>query len=115
MFHQLIYDQKIIHYRDEGHGPVLILLHGFMESIEIWDYFIEQLSSQFRVIAIDLPGHGRSELFSENHPMASFLWQACNNREPDPSSARPRIRHKDRRGANPDRRRGSRSASPGSQ
>jgi pimeloyl-ACP methyl ester carboxylesterase len=45
---------------EKGNGPVVVLLHGFCESTRIWDYFIDQLSSQFRVIAIDLPGFGNN-------------------------------------------------------
>gem|GEM_PF-163496 len=47
-----------IHYRDVGEGPVVVLLHGEISSLHIWDKWIETLSQDFRVIAIDLPGSG---------------------------------------------------------
>lgn len=50
-----------IHYRDEGSGPTLVLLHGVMASLHTWDGWVEQLSSRYRVIRIDLPGFGLSD------------------------------------------------------
>jgi pimeloyl-ACP methyl ester carboxylesterase len=47
-----------IHYRDLGEGPVIVLLHGEISSLHTWDKWIELLSQDFRVIAIDLPGSG---------------------------------------------------------
>jgi len=47
-----------IHYRDVGEGPVVVLLHGEISSLHTWDKWIERLSQDFRVIAIDLPGSG---------------------------------------------------------
>lgn len=77
MFHQLVYNSKIVHYRDEGNGPALILLHGFMESLEIWKDYFTHLIAGFRVVAIDLPGHGRSESHGDAHPM--WLMADCVN------------------------------------
>jgi len=52
-------------YSDIGEGNVLVLIHGFMESIETWKYLIPKLSNNYRIIAIDLPGHGKSNLSNE--------------------------------------------------
>ena len=49
-----------LHYKIVGHGPDLILLHGFLESSSIWDDLIHRMKNDFRIIAIDLPGHGSS-------------------------------------------------------
>ena len=54
------YQDKNIVYQLTGNGPVLILLHGFMESKTIWDDFTDTLQKGFTVLAIDLPGHGDS-------------------------------------------------------
>jgi pimeloyl-ACP methyl ester carboxylesterase len=51
-----------LHFRISGNGPVIVLLHGFLESSEIWKNFTRRLSNSFKVITIDLPGHGLSEL-----------------------------------------------------
>lgn len=58
-----------ITYNVSGNGPALILLHGFLESKSIWDDFTGQLQTDFRVISIDLPGHGESDLLAETHDM----------------------------------------------
>lgn len=39
----------------------LVLLHGWGMNLKVWDALAEALARRFRVIAIDLPGHGRSE------------------------------------------------------
>jgi pimeloyl-[acyl-carrier protein] methyl ester esterase len=44
-----------------GQGPDLVLLHGWGLNLRVWDRLARALSDRFRVIAIDLPGHGRSE------------------------------------------------------
>ena len=48
----------MVHYRDVGEGPVVVLVHGEMTSLHIWNDWIDTLSQNFRVIAIDLPGSG---------------------------------------------------------
>jgi pimeloyl-ACP methyl ester carboxylesterase len=45
-----------------GNGKTIVLLHGYLESKEIWGDFAEDLSGNFRVIVPDLPGHGSSGL-----------------------------------------------------
>jgi len=47
-----------VHYRDEGAGPPLVLLHGTGASLHTWDGWTRALSGQFRVIRMDLPGFG---------------------------------------------------------
>ena len=50
-----------LYYEDTGRGMPLLLLHGFGGTISHWEPFIPELSKQYRVIAVDLPGHGRSD------------------------------------------------------
>jgi pimeloyl-ACP methyl ester carboxylesterase len=47
-----------IHYRDEGAGPPLVLLHGFGSSLYTWDGWVRQLAGTRRLIRFDLPGFG---------------------------------------------------------
>lgn len=47
-----------VHYTDEGEGPVLILLHGFLASVHTWDEWVKALRPHYRIICIDLPGFG---------------------------------------------------------
>jgi pimeloyl-ACP methyl ester carboxylesterase len=58
-----------VHYTDAGEGPVIVLVHGFTESLAIWKPFSEELSKSFRVICLDLPGHGRTANFEAMHSM----------------------------------------------
>ena len=56
-------------YSDRGTGPCLVLLHGYLESGEIWDSFAERIPMGYRLIIPDLPGHGRSGTFGETQSM----------------------------------------------
>jgi len=60
---------KQLAYTDEGRGDVIVLLHGYLESHIIFGGVAEKLSSHFRVVSVDLPGHGQSETVSECHSM----------------------------------------------
>jgi len=60
----------MLHYEITGKGKEkLVLLHGFMENLRIWDEMEPMLSSEFTLIKIDLPGHGSSKVFGETHTM----------------------------------------------
>jgi pimeloyl-ACP methyl ester carboxylesterase len=61
---------KRIGYSMEGAGNTIVLLHGFIESRKIWNDFLPRLAKEFKVLTIDLPGHGESEVVSEIHSMA---------------------------------------------
>jgi pimeloyl-ACP methyl ester carboxylesterase len=50
-----------IHVREAGAGAPLLLVHGLMTTSYSWRYMIEPLAHTRRVIAIDLPGCGRSD------------------------------------------------------
>lgn len=47
--------------RVAGDGPVLLLLHGFTGDLHTWDPFVPRWAERFRVVAVDLPGHGRTD------------------------------------------------------
>lgn len=67
-----------IHYSDSGNGTVIVLLHGYLESSEVWNGFAEKLKSEFRIISVDLPGHGLSDVYGEVHSM-EFMATAVKN------------------------------------
>jgi len=58
-----------IYYSDHGQGRPVVLLHGYLESSEIWGSFAEKLASACRVISVDLPGHGQSRTYGDCHSM----------------------------------------------
>lgn len=64
-----LHKDRRIYYSDSGKGKAIILLHGYLESSEVWNGFAEKLASEFRVISIDLPGAGLSDVFGEVHSM----------------------------------------------
>jgi pimeloyl-ACP methyl ester carboxylesterase len=51
-----------LHYLIAGHGPTVILLHGFAETSRMWRPIIPLLADRFTVIAPDLPGIGDSSI-----------------------------------------------------
>ncbi|NOX46938.1 MAG: alpha/beta hydrolase [Chlorobi bacterium] len=69
MIRNVIFEGKSIHYKVEGKGKPIILLHGFLESLEMWDRFSDVLSCEHTVIRIDLPGFGKSQSIGKTHSM----------------------------------------------
>lgn len=55
-------NNMMVHVRDEGSGPVLVLLHGILSSLQTWDGWAPVLSQDYRVIRLDLPGFGLTGL-----------------------------------------------------
>src|SRR6201988_2907513 len=51
-----------LHYLTAGHGPAVILLHGYTQTSRMWEPIIPLLAEKFTVIAPDLPGIGDSEI-----------------------------------------------------
>jgi pimeloyl-[acyl-carrier protein] methyl ester esterase len=49
-----------LHVESTGHGPPLVLLHGWAMHSGIWGVIVAQLARNHRVHAVDLPGHGHS-------------------------------------------------------
>ncbi len=63
------YKKGNISFSDNGKGRVIVLLHGFLGSKEVWNKVESKLAKHFRVICIDLPGHGDSDCFGYVHQM----------------------------------------------
>lgn len=63
------FKQIKVRYSDKGKGRAIVLLHGFLESLEIWDEFSEKLAKRYRVIAIDFPGFGETPSIGYIHRM----------------------------------------------
>jgi pimeloyl-ACP methyl ester carboxylesterase len=53
-------DGVTLHYMTAGHGPAVVLLHGYAETSLMWKPIIPPLAERFTVIAPDLPGIGDS-------------------------------------------------------
>lgn len=55
-------DNSIVSVTIGGHGPVVVLLHGYAEDSRMWRAYAAQLAPRFTVIAPDLPGIGNSSI-----------------------------------------------------
>ena len=65
-----------LHIADSGAAPegqsekkCVVLLHGYLESMYVWDDFVPLLRRDVRVITVDIPGHGISQVLGEKHTM----------------------------------------------
>jgi len=65
----ILYKNTKINYTDIGKGTAVVLLHGFLENLSMWNAFIADFSKKNRVIAIDLLGHGYTECLGYIHTM----------------------------------------------
>lgn len=55
-------------YHEQGHGEPLVLLHGLTASRAVFNPVIDLLAENFRVIVVDLPGHGDSPRHVQGEP-----------------------------------------------
>ncbi len=71
----LMVEKLRVHYVESGSGPPVVMIHGNAGSIEDFEFgVIETLSSNHRVIAVDRPGHGKSD--RPNGTIANVEYQA---------------------------------------
>jgi len=61
-----------IYYEISGEGPALVLLHGWMENHNVWKMQIPEFSKDYRVIAVDLRGHGESDKPKSGYSIQTF-------------------------------------------
>jgi pimeloyl-ACP methyl ester carboxylesterase len=50
----------VVHYRDEGEGPAILLIHGSQSTLRSFDGVAEKLKSRYRVVRYDVPPTGLS-------------------------------------------------------
>lgn len=66
-----------IRLQSEGKGDAVLLLHGYLETLEVWDEFSDRLKQHYQVIRLDLPGHGFSGTCAEVNSMDFMAEVAC--------------------------------------
>jgi pimeloyl-ACP methyl ester carboxylesterase len=66
---QTIYKNTKIAFTDQGKGTAVVLLHGFLENQTMWNDIVPELVKKYRVITIDLLGHGATECLGYVHSM----------------------------------------------
>jgi pimeloyl-ACP methyl ester carboxylesterase len=59
--HRMDRDGVGLHYVTAGHGPPLVLVHGFLGTWWAWRRVIPRLTEDYRVIAVDMRGYGDSD------------------------------------------------------
>lgn len=70
-----------LYFEVHGTGPPLVLLHGWGLNVRVWDSILPTLAERFKVIALDLPGHGRSEWHDSAKTLsghAELVAEACS-------------------------------------
>jgi pimeloyl-ACP methyl ester carboxylesterase len=68
---QILADGALVSITSGGHGPVVVLLHGYAEDSRMWKPLAERLKSTFTVVAPDLPGIGNSSIPSNGLDMVT--------------------------------------------
>jgi len=69
MYHFFNFKNVQIRYTSTGKGSTLVLLHGFLENLTMWNNITPELAKKNRVITIDLLGHGKSGNLGYIHTM----------------------------------------------
>jgi pimeloyl-[acyl-carrier protein] methyl ester esterase len=65
---------KELYVEVNGSGPDLVLLHGWGLNVRVWDGLVGELRDRYRMIAVDLPGHGRSAWSAGRGTPAEQAW-----------------------------------------
>ncbi|MGO4443273.1 alpha/beta fold hydrolase [Mycobacterium sp. 2YAF39] len=62
-------------YLDEGSGDVLLLIHGIGGNLDCWGDVVHKLAKRYRVVAVDLLGHGQSDKPRGDYSLGAFaVW-----------------------------------------
>ncbi len=62
-----------IYYRDEGQGPLLIMLHGWGSNVDLFDGIFRFASKKYHVVGMDMPGFGKSDEPKEPWEVKDFV------------------------------------------
>jgi pimeloyl-[acyl-carrier protein] methyl ester esterase len=65
---------KELYVEINGSGPDLVLLHGWGLNVRVWDGLVGELRDRYRMIAVDLPGHGQSAWSAGRGTPAEQAW-----------------------------------------
>jgi pimeloyl-ACP methyl ester carboxylesterase len=69
-----------IHYRDQGRrdAPAIVLLHGSNASLHTWEPLVERLGGEYRIVTLDLPGHGLTGAIPSRDYSAAAMIEAVD-------------------------------------
>jgi pimeloyl-ACP methyl ester carboxylesterase len=65
----ILHKNTKVYFTSTGKGTAVVLLHGFLENSTMWNDISKHLSKKYRVICIDLLGHGKTENHGYIHTM----------------------------------------------
>ncbi len=60
-------------YLDEGSGSIILLLHGWQDNLHTFDALSPKLSKEFRVVRLDMPGFGKTELPKDAWNLSDYI------------------------------------------
>jgi pimeloyl-ACP methyl ester carboxylesterase len=65
-------DGAKIYYQDQGEGQRILLVHGWMCSSKFWQKNVPEFANAFRVVTLDLRGHGNSSKALTGHTIGQY-------------------------------------------
>ena len=65
-------DGAKIYYEDHGEGQPILLVHGWLCSSRFWQKNVSELATKFRVVTVDLRGHGNSSKALAGHTIRQY-------------------------------------------
>ncbi len=69
--HRVVVDGDTVSVTVGGHGPVIVLIHGYAEDSRMWKPLAVALAPRFTVVAPDLPGIGNSSIPASGSDMTN--------------------------------------------
>jgi pimeloyl-ACP methyl ester carboxylesterase len=70
---KVIVDNIATEYLDEGNGPVILMLHGWRDSLHTFDSLSSELGEKYRVVRLDMPGFGKTEMPQETWDVEKYV------------------------------------------
>lgn len=67
-----------MHYQISGSGKTIVFIHGYCETLNIWNHLESELSKSYQIVLIDLPGFGKSELETSDFSLKDIANQIRN-------------------------------------
>lgn len=69
---KILVDGQMLEYKDEGSGPIVIMLHGWGTNLSTFDNIAKKLTEKFRVLRLDFPGFGASPKPSDDWHVGDY-------------------------------------------
>lgn len=70
---KIIVQNLAVEYQDDGKGKVILLLHGWQDNLHTFDTLAQFLTKTHRVVRLDCPGFGQSEMPKETWNLDNYV------------------------------------------